>query len=106
MVVDLVAFQFHRKGVADEEALQRAEVMAKKAVTKRRRIAATDARKSMRRANQMSSNGTGTEEVETSEEMVAMRSPSPRKTRPRRAAAASKSHVVFSSDEEEAEDED
>ncbi|KAL5961881.1 Condensin complex subunit 1 [Taenia solium] len=98
--------EFHRKGIADEEALQRAEVMAKKAVTKRRRIAAHDARKSMRRANQASSSGIVTGGVERSEEMVAMRSPGTRKTRTRRAAAACKSHVVFSSDEEEEEEED
>ncbi|KAL5112034.1 hypothetical protein TcWFU_004807 [Taenia crassiceps] len=100
--------EFYRKGVADEEALQRAEVVAKKAVAKRRRIAASDARKSTRRANQVSSSDTGTGEVERVDEMVAVRSPSPRKTRTHRAAvaAASKSYVVFSSDEEATEDED
>ncbi|EUB65054.1 Condensin complex subunit [Echinococcus granulosus] len=94
--------EFHRKGVADEEALQRAEVMVKKAVAKRRRIAAPDARKSVRRVNQMGSGDIDSGEAEKAEEMVAVRPPSPRRTRTRRTAATSRSYMIFSSDEEEA----
>ncbi|VDM34274.1 unnamed protein product [Hydatigera taeniaeformis] len=97
--------EFHRKGVADEAALQRAEVMAKKAVAKRRRVAC-DARKSMRRVNQTSSSGISDEETEREEEIMAMQPPGPRKPRSRRATAVSKPHVVFSSDEDEVDDED
>uniref|UniRef100_A0A5K3FMD3 Condensin complex subunit 1 n=1 Tax=Mesocestoides corti TaxID=53468 RepID=A0A5K3FMD3_MESCO len=80
--------EFHQKGVADEEALQRAEVMAKKAAAKRRKTG-SNSRKSTRRGRPQDADVDDTPEKPTN----------PRKTRSR--AAVARSRVVFSSDEDE-----
>ncbi|VDO05005.1 unnamed protein product [Rodentolepis nana] len=92
--------EFHQKGVADEEALRRAEVMAKKASSKRRRTAAGGGLLSPRKARNRARGDDEDDEVNTA---------SPRKTRSRAgpplASAArprTKNHrAIFSSDEED-----
>ncbi|KAM7541321.1 hypothetical protein Aperf_G00000027562 [Anoplocephala perfoliata] len=94
--------EFHQKGVADEEALQRAEVMAKKAAASKRRRS-TGGQMSPRKAPNRPRIRSSLSSIDDEGEEVAC---SPRKTRGRvgstRSARPSRPRrVVFSSDEED-----